>query len=139
MIAYFDTSALVPLLIAEDGSVRARQLWDAADRVASARLIYPEARAALAQARRLDRLTGRQLRSVVRELDERYDQLDLVEFDGALARHSGDLAELHSLRGYDAVHLAAAERLRDQDLVLVAGDIALLDAAVAAGLATAAV
>jgi uncharacterized protein len=139
VIAYFDTSALVPLLIAEEGSASARHLWDAADRVASARLIYPEARAALAQARRLERLTARQIRSAVLELNDRYDQLDLVDLDDALARHSGDLAELHGLRGYDAVHLAAADSLRDPDLVLVAGDGLLLTAATAAGLATAAV
>jgi predicted nucleic acid-binding protein len=138
VIAYFDTSALIPLLITEDGSSRARHLWEAADRVVSARLIYPEARAALAQARRLDRLTGRQLRSAVRELDDRYEQLDLVDLDDTLARRGGELAEAHGLRGYDAVHLAAAERLRDPDLVLVAGDGALLGAAAATGLATAA-
>ncbi|MGH9189910.1 MAG: hypothetical protein ACRD0Q_07760 [Acidimicrobiales bacterium] len=43
------------------------------------------------------------------------------------------------LRGYDAVHLAAADRLRDPDLVVVAGDAALLSAAEAEGMATAAV
>ena len=139
MIAYFDTSALVPLLIAEEGSASVRHLWDAAGRVASARLIYPEARAALAQARRLERLTARQIRSAVRELDERYDQLDLIDLDDALARHGGELAEAYALRGYDAVHLAAAERLGDPDLVVVAGDRALLHAAEAEGLATAAV
>ena len=30
MIAYFDTSAVVPLLVAEAGSVRAASLWDGA-------------------------------------------------------------------------------------------------------------
>ena len=56
MIAYFDTSALLPLLIDEPGSERAGRLWDEADHVVSVRLIYVEARAALAQARRLERL-----------------------------------------------------------------------------------
>jgi hypothetical protein len=37
-----DTSAVVPLLIAEPGSARAASLWDGADRVVSVRLIYPE-------------------------------------------------------------------------------------------------
>jgi predicted nucleic acid-binding protein len=39
--------------------------------------------------------------------------------------------------GYDAVHLAAAERVRDRNLVLVAGDSALLDAAASEGMAVA--
>jgi uncharacterized protein len=58
VIAYFDTSAVMPLLIAEPGSDRAAALWDGADRVVSVRLVYPEARAALAQAERLGRLTS---------------------------------------------------------------------------------
>jgi hypothetical protein len=39
------------------------------------------------------------------------------------------LAESHGLRGYDTVHLAAADRVRDVDLVVVAGNAALLRAA----------
>ena len=139
MIAYFDTSAVVPLLIDEPGSVRAAQLWDAADRVVSSRLVYPEGRAALAQANRLGRLTGRQLRAAVNELVARCDQLDMVEIDEQLARQAGDLAEAHALRGYDAVHLAAAHRVADADLVVVAGDRPILAAAISAGLLTASI
>jgi predicted nucleic acid-binding protein len=139
VIAYFDTSALVPLLIAEPGSPAARQLWDGATRVASIRLLYPEARAALAQARRGGRLSARQLRTAVRSLDERYGQLDVVEVDERLAHQAGDLAERHGLRGYDAVHLAAALLINDPELVLAAGDQDLLAAATTEGLATAAI
>ena len=73
MIAYFDTSAVLPLLVAEPGSARAASLWDGADRIASVRLIYPEARAALAQAERLGRLTARQLRDAVTEFDSLFE------------------------------------------------------------------
>lgn len=139
MIAYFDTSAVVPLLVAEAGSARAATLWDEADRVVGTRLVYPEGRAALAQARRLGRLTARQLRAAVLELEARYQELDLVELDDVLARRAGHLAELHGLRGYDAVHLAAADRVRDPDLVVVAGDRPLLTAATAEGMATSSV
>ena len=139
MIAYFDTSAVVPLLVAEAGSARAAILWDEADRAVSIRLVYPEGRAALAQARRLGRLTVRQLRAAVRELEARYQELDFVELDDVLARRAGNLAEVHGLRGYDAVHLAAADRIRDPDLVVVAGDRPLLTAAAAEGIATSSV
>jgi uncharacterized protein len=134
VIAYFDTSAAVPLLIAEPGSARAASLWDSADRVVSVRLIYPETRAALAQAERLGRVTARQLRDAVTQLDSLVEEIDLVEVDDALARRAGELAEVRRLRGYDAVHLAAADRVRDRDLVVIAGDGALLDAATAEGL-----
>jgi predicted nucleic acid-binding protein len=134
VIAYYDTSAVVPLLIAEPRSARAATLWDQADRVVSVRLLYPEARAALAQAERLGRLSDRQLRGAVAEFDDRWSQLDLVEVDEQLAFRAGALAEAHGLRGYDAVHLAAADRIRDANLVVVAGDGALLNAASAEGM-----
>jgi len=137
MIAYFDTSALVPLLVTEAGSGLAARFWDDADRVVSSRLVYPEARAALAHAHRVGRLTGDQLRAVVDQLDERCTQLEIVEIDERLALEAGGLAEAHGLRGYDAVHLAAARELDDSDLVLVAGDRALLAAAREEGLMTA--
>jgi predicted nucleic acid-binding protein len=137
VIAYFDTSAVVPLVVDEPGSRRATELWDAAERAVTARLTYPEARAALAQAQRIGRLTSRQLRDAVRALDDRAEQVDVVEIDAALAAAAGELAESRGLRGYDAVHLAAALRVRDDDLVVVAGDAALLAAAAAEGIPTA--
>lgn len=139
MIAYFDTSAIVPLLIDEPGSETARGTWDEASRIAGIPLLYAEARAALAQAQRTGRLTAAQLRATVGTLDERYMQLDLVEIDDLLVRHAGELAETRGLRGYDAVHLAAALQVIDPDLVLVAGDRALLDAAELEGLSVAAI
>ena len=137
MIAYFDTSAVMPLLIAEPRSERAAALWDGADRVVSVRLVYPEARAALAQAERLGRLTARQLRDTVTEFDALFEQIDVVEVDDVLARRAGELAEVRQLRGYDAVHLAAADRVRDPSVVMIAGDGALLAAAAAEGMAVA--
>jgi uncharacterized protein len=137
VIAYFDTSAVVPLLVAEAGSARAASLWDGADRVVSVRLIYPETRAALAQAERLGRLTARQLRDAVTGFDSLFEEIDLVEVDDALARRAGELAEVRRLRGYDAVHLAAADRVHDPNVVVIAGDGALLDAATAEGMTVA--
>jgi predicted nucleic acid-binding protein len=134
VIAYLDTSAVVPLLIAEPGSARAASLWESADRVVSVRLLYPETRAALAQAARLGRITARNLRTAVTRFDTLFTELDLVEVDDPLARRAGELAEFHGLRGYRAVHLAAADRIRDSDVVVIAGDSALLGAATAEGM-----
>lgn len=135
MIAYFDTSALIPLLIEEPGSVRAGRIWDVAPHVTSVRLIYTEARAALAQAARLGRLASADLAPAVDALDGLYDQLDLLEVDDPLVRRAGELAQHHALRGYDAVHLAAAERVRHDTTILVAGDRDLCVAAEMLGLA----
>lgn len=129
MIAYFDTSALLPLLVEEPGSSAAVRLWDTADRVAAVRLIYPEARAALAQAHRLGRVAAAQLRRLVGHLDGLMLQLHVVELTEQLSRRAGNLAEQEGLRGYDAVHLAAAEALLHPDIVFVTGDRQLGEAA----------
>ena len=137
MIAYFDTSALIPLLIEEPASVPAARLWDEATRVASVRLAYPEARAGLARAARMGRLSPAGLRAAVSGLEVLDRQLFHIEVTARLATRAGDLAEAVALRGYDAVHLAAAESIADRDLVMVTGDIALRSAAGALGMATA--
>jgi predicted nucleic acid-binding protein len=139
VIAYFDTSAVIPLLIDEPGSAAAGDFWDHALRVVSVRLVQVEARAGLAQAARTERISSAQLRVFVRQLDELLDQLDFVEVDEALVRNAADLAQSHSLRAYDAVHLAAALTAGSDDLVVVADDRALLSAAGFVGLATAAI
>ena len=137
MIAYFDTSALIPLLVDEPGSQRASRLWDVADNVVAVRLIYAEARAALAQATRLGRLSARDLATTLDALEGLYANLDLLEVDEILVRRAGELAQRHGLRGYDAVHLAAADRLRDDTAVMVAGDRDLCTAARTLGMAVA--
>jgi uncharacterized protein len=137
LIAYFDTSAIVPLLIDEPGTETAGTMWDQAERVVSVRLVRVEARAALAQAVRLGRISDEQHAHAKRELRVIAAQLDLVEIDDDLVDRAAALAEQHALRAYDAVHLAAAQRVFDQDLVLVAGDQALLAAGENLGMTTA--
>lgn len=134
---YFDTSAIVPIVIDEPSSGVASRLWDEADRVVSSRLVYAEGRAALAMARRLDRIDGRELREAVDNFESLHDQLDMIEVTEGLIREAGDLAEQMNLRGYDAVHLASARLVDDAEMVLAAGDHSLLVAAQAIGLSTA--
>lgn len=137
MIAYFDTSALVPLVVEEPASDRCAEHWSTADRLVSVRIVVVEARAALAQANRTKRLTQRALRTAVDALDELLTQMDLVDLDDDLANRAAELAETQALRAYDAVHLAAALTVADDDLVLVTGDRAMASAAVAVGMAAA--
>jgi hypothetical protein len=137
VIAYFDSSAVVPLLVEEEGSSRASLLWDEAERVVAVRLIFAEGRVALAAAGRTGRMTRSDLRMATRGLERLYEQMDIVEVSDAVVRRAGGLAEAHSLRGYDAVHLAAAETIGDGDLVVVAGDGPLCRAAQVLGLGVA--
>ncbi len=137
MIAYFDTSAVVPLIINEPSTERCNRVWNESSRVVSVRLLYPEARAALARAERMGRITRAQLVSAVAELDSIMSEVDHIEVTAQLAAAAGNLAQEHGLRGYDAVHLAAVNAVADGDLVLVTGDADLASAAVALGIAVA--
>jgi predicted nucleic acid-binding protein len=136
--AYFDTSALLKLLIEENGSDLAGALWDQADVVASNRLAYPEAQAAIAAARRSGRLTGRGPAQAKAGLEDLVRQLRVIEVSERIARAAGDLAERVALRGHDAVHLASAlAAAGDALLVFVTWDIDLARAARSTGLAIA--
>lgn len=137
MIAYFDTSAIIPLLVGESSSAACARVWNEAARGVSVRLLYPEARAALARAQRMGRITKRQLAAAVEQLDDIVTEIDNVEVTADLARTAGDLAQTHELRGYDAVHLAAALAAQDAELVLVTGDNRLAKAAQGLGLSVA--
>lgn len=134
MIAYFDTSAVIPLIVDEATSDEARSVWLESERVVSARIVYAEGHAALAQAARSGRIDGDELAGAVASLIQLYEQLDLLEISDAIVRRAGALAEHHALRGYDAIHLAAAELVQVDGLVFVAGDRDLCDAAETIGL-----
>ena len=137
MIVYFDTSALVPLLVIEPNTESCQRLWDEADDVVTTRLLYVECAAALAHALRLSRLTAQEHRSTLRRLDRLWPDFAVAELDQALVARAAELAHDHALRGYDAVHSAAAEQLSDSDLVVASGDRQVLQACSSLGLATA--
>lgn len=115
-------------MIVEHGSELVAELWGTRQRVASSILAYPEGRAALAAARRGGRLSADGHRRAREEFEALQDEMLLIEVDRALTRQAGQLAEDHSLRGYDAVHLASALAL-GEDVTLVTWDRDLRDAA----------
>ena len=136
MIAYFDTSALAPLLVDEPSSSACRRLWDDADDVVSTRLAYVETAAALCQARRLGRLTSRRQRAALHSLDELWSQTQIAEVDQPLVERAAQLADQFVLRGYDAIHCATAVLLNDETVVAATGDRQLLTAWYALGVNT---
>ena len=96
---------------------------------------YAEARAALASVRRAKRLTAAGLRTAKAELELLWEQVSVVVVDTELVRAAGDLAEQDALRGYDAVHLAAA--MASQATVVASADRQLVEAARGRGFAVA--
>ena len=109
MITYVDTSALVKLLVADEaGTATVEQLWVSSTTLVCCEIGYVEARAALAAADRARRLTAAGLRVARSTLEGLWAQLDVAPVTTALVRQAADLAEAAGLRGYDAIHLAAA-------------------------------
>jgi predicted nucleic acid-binding protein len=134
-VAYFDTSALVKLVVDEPGTPIAQRAWNDADVVVSGLLTYPEGRAALAAAQRRRRLTAQRHRAALDRFEEAWSALEVIEIAPMLARAAGDLADRLALRGYDGVHLATAFRAAGFGGVLVTWDRELSRAALTVGLA----
>lgn len=112
----------------------AAELWSSAHPAASSILAYPEGRAALAAARRLGRLGEEGYRQALAAFEELYAELVTVGVDREIAARAGGHAEDLALRGYDAVHLATALELGDEEVVLVTWDRDLAQAAERVGL-----
>lgn len=135
-MGYVDTSVLIPLLAAEPTSAPCAEFWRAADAVVSCRIVYAEAAAALAGIERSGRLTAAGYRRGRATMDALYAEFEIIDVDDALVRHAADLAHRLRLRGYDAVHCAAAAQLDEPDLVAGSGDQRLLAAWRDLGVAT---
>ncbi len=137
MITYFDTSILMKLLIDDEAfGAESERLWMQSQFAVCAEIGYAEARAALAAVRRDRRITAAGLRVAKDGLELVWEQISVVVVDAELVRAAGDLAEHDALRGYDAVHLAAA--IASQVSVVASADRRLVEAARRRGFAVAA-
>jgi len=110
MILYLDTSAVVKLYADEAGSDRVRAGIAEAKVCATHLIAYAETRAAFA---RKAQQPGYQdcLQSWREDFERDWPSFEIVSVTQELIHQAGDLAEIHRLRGYDSVHLAAAEAL----------------------------
>jgi hypothetical protein len=122
----------VKLLLNEPDAEEARSLWSGADAVFTAAVAEVEARAAIAR-----RLRARSATLARSELAARWSEMEIVLIDEPLLAAAGGTAEQYRLRALDALHLAAARRLFDSQLVFACWDEELRSAARSAGLATA--
>ena len=136
MIAYFDTSAMIPIVVEEPLSKIAERVWQQASWVASSRVSYVEGRAGLARACRMERISPPELREAVEGLETLQRQMHQVEITADLVVRAGQLAEELALSAYDAIQLAAAASLDVDDLIVVTGDRQLAAAAQTLGFAS---
>lgn len=136
-LVYFDSSALVKLVLHEAGSDIAAALWNGCDVALSSRLAHPEVCAALAAAGRAHVVTESDASAAAADWERFWASMRPVELSANVERAAGKLAAAHRLRGADAVHLANALELGSADVTLAVWDKRLHTGAVAVGLAVA--
>lgn len=138
MIVYLDTSALFKLYAAEPGANSVLQTVGSAEVTYTHLIAYAETCAGFAKAVKLGRITPVAAAGYRHELDRDWEQFGILMPDHAMIRRAGDFALRFGLRGYDSVHLAAAESLlagHGKDILHFASfDHALNEAARALGL-----
>jgi len=133
-IAYFDSSALVKILVPfEDGAAATAEVARASDRVATSLVSYTECRAAIAAAIRTGRMPASGGRQAVTILNELWPSVHRVAVSEGLVQRAGYLAERRARRGFDSIHLASALAL-GPDVLMVSWDSELLRAAQAEGI-----
>lgn len=108
MSLYLDTSALIKLLVDEPGTEEARNAFSEADGIRTTAISHVEATAALVRMRKGKRLTPAQLSRSLDDLERIWRGIFTHAVDDALLSKAAESAHTHSLRAYDAVHLAGA-------------------------------
>jgi hypothetical protein len=136
---FLDSSAVVKRYVQETGTAWIRTLAASATGhfLYLARIAEVEVTAALARRRGQPGLSVVQAKAALGLFRQDFVQdYRIAEVTVPLLQHAALLADLHALRGYDAVQLAAALGVRAQipALILVSGDGDLNTAAVAEGL-----
>ncbi len=134
---YFDTSALVKRYVTESGSDAVARLCAEAEYQITSVATEAELPAALARAVRVGAISRDDGDLAVQAWEREREDLLWIQLVQPIVRQAGQLAWQYGLRGYDAIHLAAALWWRanmGQPLLLVTYDRELWGAAQRSGL-----
>lgn len=112
---FWDTSALVPLLLAERETARAERWLREDAGVLVWTLTRVELLSALARRRRLEPTAARRLQAARRELLAAWERWSEVTAVDLVRRHAERLVETHPLRTADALQLGAALTAAEDD------------------------
>lgn len=121
---------MIKLLVDEPGAEETRSAYSEADGIRTTAIARVEATAALARMRKGRRLTPTQLNRAVDDLENIWRGIFSHTVDDVLLAKAAESARTHSLRAYDAVHLAGALSFADgEELEFACWDKELRDAA----------
>jgi predicted nucleic acid-binding protein len=138
LIVYLDASALVKQYVVERGSAEVHALIARAEGLGTAAISRAEVAAALAKAARVGALLHDEAQAALRVFLAQWPDLVRLQLTEVVLARAGELAWAHGLRGYDAVHLAAAhfwQTALGEPVTLAAFDRQLWEAAGGIGLA----
>jgi uncharacterized protein len=137
-VLYLDTSAWAKLFLKEPEKAAVEHQLVQAERVATLILTYTELIAGLAKAERMQRITASDKKIAMEAAESDLDRFLLITPTLALCKRAANLADRFGLRGYDSIHLAAAEALMiqimPQKMMFASFDQALNRAAAALGI-----
>ena len=110
-LLYLDTSAWLKLYVEYYGSEAVHAAVEQAEQTCTHLIAYAELRAALAKAQRMNRLTAEQKTVLLPVIEQDWETLNVILPTEMLIKRAGNLADQFGLRGYDSIHLAAAEAI----------------------------
>jgi predicted nucleic acid-binding protein len=137
MIIYADTSALVKLFVAENHSDVTRNTLQAAQALGTGLLTRAELGSAFARGAKRGLLSSTEAQEARRRLQFVWPTWIRIAMNENLVSRAESLAWKYTLRGYDSVHLAAAQIWQEQiehAVTLATFDQELWEAAPMAGL-----
>ncbi len=113
MILYLDSSALVKRYVVEAGSQQVGEAIAAAELAGTSVITRVEVAAALAKAVRVSALAHDDARSALQTFRNEWPDLVRLRLSELTMSRADEFAWEYGLRGYDAVHLAAASLWQD--------------------------
>jgi uncharacterized protein len=138
-IIYLEPSALLKLYVQEKFTDEVHALLESADVAGASILTYAEMAAAMRRAARMDLIADSEARAAWVAFDHDWPEYMRLKISTPLVERAASLAWEFGLRGYDAVHLAAAMTWQDAletPVILATFDRLLWDAAQKSGMAT---
>ncbi|MDP2605491.1 MAG: type II toxin-antitoxin system VapC family toxin [Deltaproteobacteria bacterium] len=112
---FWDTSAIIPLFIAEQGSVRAKTWYREDPEIIVWTLTRVELLSAVARRRREKPASARRLATVRRDLLRAWERWSEVTAIEIVRRHAERVVERYPLRAADALQIGAAILAAEDD------------------------
>jgi len=108
MILYLDSSALVKFYLEERGSAEVQDVYRNAEQAGTVLIARAEVSASLAKAHRMGLVSEENARKARSLFHKEWPRIIHVAVSETITSRADNLAWAHALRGYGAVHLAAA-------------------------------